>query len=337
MAYIPTPNDWLRFGMGGHNIEANSILYYNLVQGIALADHLNDTSEFVQTWPLIAEKIKLSTNEALWDPEHNLYRDNDTQPLTNLYPQDGNAWAIISNLTLDAERAFSISEALQARWGPYGAPAPEAADTVSPFASGFELQAHYISGRPRAAVELIKFMWGDFMLDDLRMTNSTFIEGYSTNGELHYAPYSDDARISHAHGWSTSPTSTLTFFAAGLQVTSAAGKTWLIEPQLGGLHNVEAGFQTNIGSFSSNVTAIRGGGLSITCSTPTGTSGNVTLRYPGGSASLTVTDLGEQRSEQGLPRSIFEREVSSNEQDAKVVSITGLPGGHYNVVLKVYD
>jgi hypothetical protein len=27
------------------------------------------------------------------------------------------------------------------------------------------------------------------MLDDLRMTNSTFIEGYTTNGSLHYAPY----------------------------------------------------------------------------------------------------------------------------------------------------
>lgn len=35
--------------------------------------------------------------------------------------------------------------------------------------------------------------------DDPRMTNSSFIEGYSTNGSLSYAPYSNDARISYAH------------------------------------------------------------------------------------------------------------------------------------------
>ena len=29
-------------------------------------------------------------------------------------------------------------------------------------------------------------------------------------GELHYAPYSNDPRISHAHGWATGPTSSLT-------------------------------------------------------------------------------------------------------------------------------
>jgi len=159
MANVTISADWLRFGMGGHNIEANSILYYNLNQAIILAEHLNDTSGFVRTWPDIAQNLKASANEALWNPELNLYRDNDTQPLTNLHPQDGNAFAIISNLILNAERAVNISQALQSRWGPYGAPAPEAGATISLFVSGFELQAHYIAGRPEAAVNLTKLMW----------------------------------------------------------------------------------------------------------------------------------------------------------------------------------
>ena len=50
------------------------------------------------------------------------------------------------------------------------------------------------------------------MLDDPRMTNSTFVEGYSATGELHYA-YTNDPRISHAHGWATGPTSSLTVSA----------------------------------------------------------------------------------------------------------------------------
>lgn len=59
------------------------------------------------------------------------------------------------------------------------------------------------------ALELLRRQWG-FMINDPRMTNSTFIEGYSANGVLHYPPYRSDPRISHAHGWATGPTFTLT-------------------------------------------------------------------------------------------------------------------------------
>lgn len=328
MAYVTTSADWLRFGMGAHNIEANSILYHTLNVGISLAEHLNDTSEFVQSWPGIAERIKTAANEKLWDPEMNLYRDNDSLPLTDLHPQDGNAWSIVSNLTLSQERAVNISEALEARWGPYGAPAPEAGATVSPFVSGFELQAHYLAGRPEAAVNLTKLMWADFMLDDPRMTNSTFIEGYSTNGDLHYAPYEDDARISYAHGWATGPTSTLTFYGAGLQVLTAAGQTWLIEPQLGGLKVAEAGYKTYLGQFSSHVTGLSNGGLNVTFSTPEGTSGSVRLRYSGASGNVTVGGASGASN-------LTKRDVSMEEQTSKIVSVEGLQGGNYTVLLEL--
>ncbi|KAG9241134.1 hypothetical protein BJ878DRAFT_396192, partial [Calycina marina] len=63
----------------------------------------------------------------------------------------------------------------------------------------------------------MRLQWG-FMLNDPRMTNSTFVEGYATSGELKYAPYANDARISHVHGWSTAPTSLLSFYVAGLHL-----------------------------------------------------------------------------------------------------------------------
>ena len=71
------------------------------------------------------------------------------------------------------------------------------------------------------------------MLDDPRMTNSTFIEGYSTNGDLHYAPYTNDPRVSHAHGWSTGPTSALTFSVAGVQIVEAGGTVNVAREGLG--------------------------------------------------------------------------------------------------------
>jgi Bacterial alpha-L-rhamnosidase 6 hairpin glycosidase domain len=323
LQYVTTPNDWLRFGMGGHNIEANAILYYTLGLGLQLADILDDTS-VTSKYTKARSGIKSAANARLWDPEMNLYRDNDTKPLTSLHPQDGNCWAIISDLTNSTAQAVNISDALKARWGPYGAPAPEAGPTVSPFISGFELQAHYLAGQPQYAVQLMKLMWADFMLDDPRMTNSTFIEGYSTNGDLHYAPYTNDPRISHAHGWATGPTSTLTFHAAGLRITGVAGSSWAISPSLGGLTEIEAGYQTKLGDFSVKVSGGSNGGMNIDFSTPKGTTGFVSAPHPAAGGTLTV------KSKCGEDVVLTLAAGGSGR-----VEVDDLPGGNYTVVLKV--
>ncbi|KAF2657971.1 glycoside hydrolase family 78 protein [Lophiostoma macrostomum CBS 122681] len=269
---VTSPNDWLRFGMGGHNIEANAILHYTINQAISLATALNDTTPIAQ-WTSIASTIKSSANALLWNDSLGMYIDNETTTLT---PQDGNSWAIVSNLT-NSTQASSISQHLSSRWGPYGAPAIEAADAVSPFISGFEIQAHFLASNTTAALALMRNMWG-FMLDDPRMTNSTFIEGYSSSGELHYAPYLNDARISHAHGWATGPTSSLTFYVAGIQILSAGGQTWRVAPNVGDLKTVEAGFSTSVGWFESKVQVGDGQGeLRMEFEAPVGTMGEVVV------------------------------------------------------------
>lgn len=324
MANVTSSADWLRFGMGGHNIEANAILYHTVNLGIGLAEVLNDSS--VGEWSSLASKIKTAANAGLWDPSLNLYRDNDSLPLTSVHPQDGNSWAILSNLTSSAERTTNISKALSGRWGKYGAPAPEAGATVSPFISSFELQAHYIAGQPESAVELMRFMWGDFMLDDPRMTNSTFIEGYSTDGSLHYAPYTNDPRVSHSHGWATGPTSALTFYAAGLQLTSAAGKTWKLAPSLGGLKDVEAGYETTVGPFSSSIKADSDGGLTIEFSAPTGTSGVISVEHPGKAGKLTIHDVNCKSGD---------IVVQFTAGETGRVEAYHVPGGTYSITLTV--
>ena len=222
--------------------------------------------------------IRIAVNSELWDPNHGLYYDNDTiQTTESVHPQDGNSWSITSGIA-DSERAAAISTSLKNRWvRPYGSPAPEAGETMSPFASGFEVQAHYLAGFPERSEDLIDFMWNDFMVDDPRMTNSSFIEGYSTNGKLHYAPYGNDARISHAHGWATDPTSALTFLGVGLQVVSPAGKTWQIQPRLGNSKRMTAGIETPLGSFSANWFVDPRGCYKGSFCVPRGTSGDLVL------------------------------------------------------------
>ncbi|GIC94338.1 putative alpha-L-rhamnosidase A [Aspergillus udagawae] len=276
LANVTASADWLRFGMGGHNIEANAILYFVLQESLLLANTLNDTASS-SAWSRIATTLKSAANAKLWDPAAGLYSDNET---TTLHPQDGNAWALKANLPLSANQSSTISTALSARWGPYGAPAPEAGATVSPFITGFELQAHFLADQPQRALDLIRRQWG-FMLDDPRMTQSTFIEGYSTDGSLHYAPYSNDARISHAHGWATGPTSALMFYAAGLRVVGAAGARWVFAPQPGDLRGVEAEFRTSLGMFSTEFKRGKNGYTKLVFETPEGTMGDVRLEADG--------------------------------------------------------
>lgn len=179
------------------NIEANAILYQTLTHATALARVLNDSSVTadITRYTTIQAKLKSAANTLLWDATAGLYRDNET---TSLYPQDGNSWAVRANLTTSPAQNLQISQKLRDRWTKYGAPAPEVGgspQTISPFATSFELQAHLLSGEVQTGLDLIRLQWG-FMLDDPRMTNSTFIEGYSADGSLHYTPYAFDAKVS---------------------------------------------------------------------------------------------------------------------------------------------
>ncbi|KAJ5953589.1 hypothetical protein N7454_000485 [Penicillium verhagenii] len=262
LANITWTDDWLRYGMGGHS----SLTGENVAAG-----------------------VKSAANKLLWDSSSGMYRDNET---TTLHPQDGNTWAIKANITQSNKQRRTISAALKARWGTYGAPAPEAGATISPFIGGFELQAHYIAGQPNAALDLLRLQWG-YMLLDSKMTQSTFIEGYSTDGSIHYAPYIDDARISHAHGWSTGPTYALTGYAAGIRLTGPAGRSWVIAPQPGNLTAVDAGLTTALGVFSVALQRNPSGeGYSrLSFNTPVSTTGVV--RLPGVNGSL-ISKTGQR-------------------------------------------
>jgi len=317
---VTSPSDWLRFGMGGHNIEANSILYHTLNQAISLAEALDDTAN-VSTWRDTAEGIKRAANNLLWDEQEGLYRDNET---TTLKPQDGNAWAVVANLTLNAAQNALISSRLSSRWTRYGAPAPEAADAISPFISGFELQTHFLAQNTSAALALMRLQWG-FMMDDPRMTNSTFIEGYSTTGQLHYAPYNNDARISHAHGWATGPTSTLTQHVAGVQLLSAGGATWRIAPSLGDLKFADAGFSTKLGFFGARTQMLGdGGGVVLDFETPQGTTGE--LRMP-------VLDCAGRVVMKGQGR-LSDDHVVDVGKGGEAASVRGVAGGKWTATFQ---
>ncbi|KAH0356315.1 bacterial alpha-L-rhamnosidase domain-containing protein, partial [Aureobasidium melanogenum] len=316
---VTSPDDWLRFGQGGHNIEANAILYFTINEGLTLAAALNDSS-VKSSWEAYASGIKESANKLLWNATAGLYHDNET---TTLMPQDGNSFAVLANLTNNATQASAISNALCARWGPYGAPAVEAADAVSPFIGAFELEAHLHANNATAALELMRLEWG-FMLDDPRMTNSTFIEGYAFDGATHYAPYTNDPRISHAHGWSTGPTAFLSQYIAGVQLVTAGGRTWKMAPKLGDLTTAHAGFSTSVGTFEVFTNVTSNGSISMDFSTPVGTRGGVAVPYPSCAGIMRLHEV------QGRCKDVvFDIQTAANQTGD--IEVEGLVGGDWQL------
>lgn len=130
-----------------------------------LANSLSDTSS-VPRWTSIQAGIKTQANAILWNNATGLYNDNQT---TTFNPQDGNVFAILSGVANFSGRAETVAANLQKRWTPYGPPAPEAGATISPFISSFELMAHVAVGQPQNALDLMRFMWFDWMMDNPQM------------------------------------------------------------------------------------------------------------------------------------------------------------------------
>ncbi|KAF9552097.1 glycoside hydrolase family 78 protein [Agrocybe pediades] len=299
--------DWARQAGGGFSSEGNAILYKVLTTASSLSSYLNQTT-LSSTYERNATALKQHFNDAFWVEDLGMYRDNTT---TTLCPQDANSFAVLFNVTMDDSQKSRVSAGLTQFWNDLGSVPPELPDTISPFISGFEIQAHFEAGNDLRALDLIRRTWG-YMLYTNVSVQSTLLEGFTANGSLAYRYYrgynNDPAYTSHAHGWSSGPTSALTFYVLGLSVTSPQGKTWRVAPHIGAgtdaggassadfPDKVEGGFETGLGWFGVKWSVKRSGTskdggtsqeLTIDIDTPPGTEGTVVT--PGGLGNTTAT------------------------------------------------
>ncbi|CAK5269996.1 unnamed protein product [Mycena citricolor] len=297
LANVPTAfsNDWGRDGGAGHNSAANALLYQTLVTAADLAAHLGDLS-LAAAYLANSTRIKAAFNALLWDTAAGMFRDNDLPG--SIHPQDGNALAVLFNLTTSDAQNKAVSSGLTKFWTPIGPLSPELNDTIIPFVGGFEIQAHFIAGEGERALDLIEREWGYMLYTNLSV-ESTLLEGFTANGSLGYrasAGYDlDHSYTSHSHGWSTGPTSALTFYLLGIQLKSPLGATWTISPVLSGLPSAEGGLETAIGFFGVKWT-VQGHTLTVRLQTPTASNGTVSLP---GVGPLTV-DGHKKSSSSGL-------------------------------------
>jgi hypothetical protein len=230
--------DWARSDQGGENIEANALLYHALVTGAQLAATQHDTTD-ASHWTAVAATLKTAVNATLWDAAAGQYRDN---PGSGLHPQDGNSLAVWYGVA-PPDRAIRVSAALTTNWNSYGATTPEKNGEIGTFPGSMEVQAHLQAGDTTTALALIRREWG-YMLSSPLGTGSTFWEGYLANGQLGYG----GTYMSASHGWSTGPTSALTFYVLGIQPTTMIGG-YDIAPHPGDLASAEGSLRTPLGDI----------------------------------------------------------------------------------------
>jgi hypothetical protein len=313
--------DWARWQTGFNNTEANVILYHTLTSSAKLALWINDTTDAVDLWTQRAVALRNAINQHCFDPGYGAFRDNATS--TTLYPQDANSMAVLFGVVnASSTTASSISARLTDNWSSIGAVAPELPENISPFISSFEIQAHLTVGETDRALNLIRRSWG-WYANNRNGTGSTVIEGYRVDGTFGYRSERgygyDPSYVSHAHGWSSGPTSALTEFVVGLSITGPAGSTWSLKPQFGDLKRAEAGFMTGLGKFQAKWEK-NSSGYSLNFQTPISTAGVVHLPMPQSNDSTTVIINGKEigESQYTLDPKHAVLELSGGNYDVKV-------------------
>lgn len=316
---VTRTQDWARSGQGGENISANALLYAALKGGVTLAQAKGD-SALAASWSDKAAAIKTAANSRLWDASKGMYKDN---PTSALYPQDGNSLAVWYGLTDSTAKAKSIVAGLGNNWGIYGPTTPEWGSNVSPFAGGMELNARFTANDDFGALAQIRRTWGHMLNSDIG-TKSTFWEGIKADGGLAYG----GSFMSLAHGWSSAPTSTLTFDVLGTAPESATG-AYRFVPHPGDLTSAEGRITMPQGAINASWSRSPAAGTyAAQLTSPSGTTGRIGVPKLGGS-NISVSVNGNVVWSNGTftPTS----GITGASQDDTYVYLTGVAPGSYSV------
>lgn len=196
------------------------------------APDLANATQKASQWNDAADKLQNDILEHFWDYEVGAFREslNDT----DLFPQDANSMSIAFGVVApESEEAQRVSDYLVSNWTPIGPSCPELSRNVSPFISSIELDGHFRVGRPDRALDLIRTAWG-WYINHPNGTQSTTPEGWLVDGRWTYRGdrgyRNDPMYMSHAHCWSSGPTSTLTEHMVGLHIIEPQGRKWELRP-----------------------------------------------------------------------------------------------------------
>ena len=301
--------------------EYNLLYYQALQDGATLAAAAGQSTTYAQQ----AATLKSAINSNLYNAATGLYTINDTN--TTAVAQDANALAVLYGV---AANPAAVLSALKSRlWtSPYG-PVPFSSDTgyravISPFVSGYELDARYAAGDALNAEALMTTEWGHMAGAGPDQTGTTWENVLASDGTPGLG-----TTTNLSHGWSTAPTSALSGYVLGVQPDTAGYATWLVQPHPGGLAWAEGQVPTPHGTIGvswageSGVTQ-----FSMQVTAPAGTSGTIAVPTYG-AANPVVAVNGVTAYSGGAFSPVGG--VGGAHADAGFVYLTGVQPGTYSV------
>ena len=284
--------DWDFYDPGktGEVTEYNLLYYKALLDGAVLATAAGDTTD-AATYTSDAAALKTAINDNLYDSSTGLYYLSNTD--TTTVAQDANSLAVLYGVAPAADDATLLAALKTDLWTtPYG-PEPFTGSTyssvISPYVTGYEVDASLSANDTADAESLLETVWGDMINPSNPDYTGTMWENISaSNGQVGFG-----ASSSLAHGWATTPVSALSGYSLGVQPATAGYATWTVEPHPGDLSWAEGSVPTPHGSIAVDWAGQSGTGqFSMQVTAPSGTTG--TIAVPTYGATDPIITVGGQ-------------------------------------------
>jgi alpha-L-rhamnosidase len=309
----------------GEVTEFNVLYYEALLDGAEIATALGETSA-ASSYTAQAAALKTAINDNLWDSSTGLYYISNTQ--TTGVAQDANALAVLYGVAPASDDASILASLKTDLWtNPYG-PMPFTSNAgyqavISPYISGYELDARFATNDTADAETLLETVWGHMIAagpDD----TGTMWENVASDGAPGFGGSS-----SLSHGWASMPASALPEYMLGIQPVTAGYATWEVEPHPGDLAWAEGQAPTPYGDIHVSYAGMSGAQqFSMSVTSPSGTTGTIAVPTYGATSPIVevngsiVWDDGTFTAASG---------ITGASQDSNYVYLTGVPPGSYNV------
>jgi alpha-L-rhamnosidase len=310
----------------GEVTEYNVLYYQALLDGAELAAAAGQSTP-AANYTTQAATLRTAINGHLYNSASGLYNISNTR--TTGAAQDANALAVLYGVAPAAQDTSILANLKTALWtSPYG-PLPFSAGSgfssvISPFTSGYELDARLASNDTADAEALLTTEWGHLISPGADDTGTMWENVSSTDGTPGLG-----SSTSLSHGWSTAPTAALSGYVLGISPVTAGYATWSVQPHPGDLSWAEGQAPTPHGNLA--VSWAGSGGVnqfSMNVTAPAGTSGTIAVPTYGASSPIVTVNGTVVWSGGAFTATAG---IAGARQDANYVYLTGVAPGTYLV------
>jgi alpha-L-rhamnosidase len=315
--------DFYDGGKNGEVTEYNMLYYKALLDGATLASAAGDSTD-AATYTSDAASLKNAINAHLYNSGTGLYYLSNED--TSTVAQDANSLAVLYGVAPASDDATILAGLKSDLWTtPYG-PEPFSgssyADTVSPYVSGYELDASLAANDTADAESLLETVWGHMIASGPADTGTMW---ENVSGSTGLPGLGSDTSL--AHGWSTTPVSALSGYVLGVQPATAGYATWTVQPHPGDLTWAEGDVPTPHGTLGVDWSGESGvGQFSMQVTAPQGTTGTIAVPTYGATNPI-VEDAGQIVWSGGTFTAASG--ITGAHADSTYVYLTGVQPGQY--------